>query len=333
MSHIIRASPIIAALLGLALVVYLIIDSGAEQVAHAMLLVGWGLVPITLFHLIPMLFSALSWRDLLPRSSRLDIGGLMWIRWIRESINTLLPVAGFGGDVVCARLAQLRGVPHAQAVASMVVDITVGAATQLVFATIGVALLLSHSTEPAVLAIARVALIAICTFYVAIAVFLLFQHRGMLSVSARLAGVLLRTERISNIADGASAIDDAVIGVYRDRLALCRATLLRLVAWAMGTGEIWLVLQFSGRSIGVIDAFTLESLGAGVRAVAFMVPGQMGILEVSFVMFGALYGLPAQTALTISFCRRVRELALGVPGLFVWHWIEAQQLLRHRARL
>ena len=93
------------------------------------------------------------------------------------------------------------------------------------------------------------------------------------------------------------------------------------------------VLQFSGRSIGVIDAFTLESLGAGVRAVAFMVPGQMGVLEGSFVIFGALYGLPAQTALTISFCRRVRELALGVPGLFVWHWIEAQHLLRHRARL
>jgi uncharacterized membrane protein YbhN (UPF0104 family) len=93
------------------------------------------------------------------------------------------------------------------------------------------------------------------------------------------------------------------------------------------------VLQFSGRPMGVVDAFTLESLGAGVRAVAFMVPGQLGVLEGSFVVFGALFGLPAQTALAISFCRRVRELALGVPGLFVWHWVEAQYLLRHRERL
>lgn len=326
-------SPVIAALLGLALVVYLTIDSGAEEVAHAMLLVGWGLLPIILFHVVPLFFSALSWRDLLPRSSRLDIFSVTWIRWIRESINTLLPVVGVGGDVVSARLAQLRGVPQTQAVASMVVDITVGATTQILFAMTGVALLLTHSTEPAVLAIARLVLIAMGTFCVAIAVFLLFQHRGMLSVSAKLAGALLPIERVATITDGASAIDDAVVGIYRERSAFCRATLVRLVGWAIGTGEIWLVLQFSDRPMGVIDAFTLESLGAGIRAVAFMVPGQLGVLEGSFVVFGALFGLPAQTALTVSFSRRVRELALGVPGLLVWHWVETRQLLRHRARL
>ena len=53
------------------------------------------------------------------------------MRWIRESVSTLLPVAGVGGDVVGARLAHQRGVSGAQATASMVVDITVGSATQL----------------------------------------------------------------------------------------------------------------------------------------------------------------------------------------------------------
>jgi hypothetical protein len=117
---------IAAAILGLALVVYLIIASGAEDVARAMLLVGWGLAAITAFHLVPMFLSALSWRDLLPRSSRLDVLSVTWIRWIRESINSLLPVAGVGGDVACARLAHLCGVPPKQAAASMVVDVTVG---------------------------------------------------------------------------------------------------------------------------------------------------------------------------------------------------------------
>ena len=84
-------------------------------------------------------------------------------------------------------------------------------------------------------------------------------------------------------------------------------------------------MQFLGQPIGVIDAFILESLGAGVRAAAFMVPGQLGILEGSFVVFGALFGLPAQTALTISLSRRVRELALGLPGLLVWHWVEGRR--------
>ena len=319
---------IAAAFLGLALVVYLIIASGAEDVAHAMLLVGWGLAAITAFHLIPMVLSALSWRDLLPRASRLDVLSVTWMRWIRESINSLLPVAGVGGDVACARLAHLRGVPAKEAAASMVVDVTVGAATQLLFVAIGVALLLQHSTEPAVLAVAAAVLAGIAVFVAAIAAFLVLQHRGMLALSAKLAGGLLRSERLSGAAGSAAAIDDAVVAIYRDRIAFWRAGLVRLIGWAAGTGETWLVTQFLGQPLSLLDAFILESLGAGVRGAAFFVPGQLGILEGSFVLFGALFGLPPETALTISLSRRVRELALGVPGLLVWHWFETRRLLR-----
>jgi hypothetical protein len=124
------------------LVVYLIIDSGAAQVAHAMLVIGWGLIPITLFHLIPFTLSALSWRQLLPAASRPSTATVIWIQWIRESINTLLPVASVGGDVASMRLAHLQGVPGAQAASSVIVDTTVGLVTQVIFVLSGVALLL-----------------------------------------------------------------------------------------------------------------------------------------------------------------------------------------------
>ena len=35
-----------------------------------MLVIGWWLIPITLFHLVPLGFSAFSWRELLPASTR-----------------------------------------------------------------------------------------------------------------------------------------------------------------------------------------------------------------------------------------------------------------------
>ena len=101
-----------------------------------------------------------------------------------------------------------------------------------------------------------------------------------------------------------------------------------LIGWAAGTGEIWLVMQSLGQPLGVVDAFILESLSSGVRAAAFMIPGALGALEGSFVLFGALFGLPADTALAISLSKRVRELALGLPGLVAWHWIEGHYLLR-----
>lgn len=116
--------------------------------------------------------------------------------------------------------------------------------------------------------------------------------------------------------------------IYRSGSAFWRANLLRLIGWAAGAGEIWLVTQCLGQSLSITDAFVLESLSSGVRAVAFMVPGALGVLEGGFVVFGALFGLPAEIALAISLSKRVRELALGVPGLFAWSWIEGHYLLR-----
>ena len=321
-------SVIIAALLGVALVVYLIIQTGTADVARAMLLVGWGLVPITLFHAVPLFFSALSWRELLPRSSGLGVAGAIWNRWIRESISSLLPVAGVGGDLASARLIHKRGVPGTQAAATMVVDITVGVVTQLLFVMLGVVFLLTRSTERAALLAGWVVLLGIALFFAVIAMFVLVQHRGLFAVSARLARAMV--PRLPDIAGGASAIDHAVVAIYTERrFSLGRAGLLRLAGWAAGTGETWLVLQFSHQPLSVIDAFIFESLSAGVRAAAFMVPGALGILEGSSILFGAIFGLSAQTALTIALARRVRELTLGLPGLLVWQWIEGHHLFRH----
>jgi putative membrane protein len=293
-----------------------------------MLVVGWGLLPISLFHFIPLFFSALSWRELLPLSSRPGVIGITWIRWIRESINSLLPVAGVGGDIASTRLAHLRGVPGAQAAASMIVDTTVGVVTQLVFVMSGVTLLVIRSNEQAALLVAWAELIGIGIFFVAIATFVLLQHRNMFGSIAKLARRLLPQKWLFSFAGGASAIDDAVVATYRRGFAFLRANLLRLVGWAAGTGEIWLAMHFLDQHFGLVDSFILESLTSGVRAAAFMVPGALGALEGSFVLLGALFGLPPETALAVSLSKRVREVVLGVPGLFVWHWVEGHYLAR-----
>jgi uncharacterized membrane protein YbhN (UPF0104 family) len=89
-------------------------------------------------------------------------------------------------------------------------------------------------------------------------------------------------------------------------------------------------MQALGQPLGIIDALILESLSSGIRGAAFMLPSGLGALEGGLIMLGTLFGLPADTALAISLSKRVRELALGLPGLFVWHWIEGHHLLRQR---
>jgi putative membrane protein len=330
-SRHVPVSLIIIGFCGFLLVVYLIIASGARDVGHAMLLIGWWLIPISLFHLVPLVFSALAWRDLQPASSRLDALDVIRIRWIRESINSLLPVASIGGEVAGVRLAQLRGVPGAQAAASMVVDVTVGAASQLVFVLLGVGLLLMYSTERNALLVAWAVLIGIAVLSAAVAGFVISQHRGLFAGSVKLGRWLLPNQWLRALSTGALAIDDAVVAGYRTGRPFLRASLLRLVGWIIGGGEIWLVMQALGQPFGIVDAIILESLSSGVRSAAFMVPGALGALEGSLVLFAELFGLSSETALAIALSKRVRELALALPGLFVWHWIEGHQLLRRSA--
>jgi uncharacterized membrane protein YbhN (UPF0104 family) len=132
---------------------------------------------------------------------------------------------------------------------------------------------------------------------------------------------------MSGFTGRAEAIDAAVVATYRRRSALSLSSLLRLVGWVAGVGETWLTMWALGHPLSVTDAFILESLSAGVRGAAFMVPGALGAQEGGLVLFGALLGIPADLALAISLAKRVRELTLGLPGLAAWQWMEGRRLL------
>ena len=292
-----------------------------------MLVLGWWLLPITLFHLAPLYFDAVSWRQLFPALKRPGVLSFLWMRWIRESVSTLLPVASVGGDVVGARLAHQRGVPGAQATASMVVDITVGAATQATFVVAGIVLLAAGARAHAPAAMAWALLIGVALFAAGIGVFILIQHNSMFGVLVEWARRLAPKNWLSGFAGRADAVDDAVVATYRRRLALSYSSLLRLIGWVTGVGEIWLAMWVLGKPLSLIDSFILESLSAGVRGAAFMVPGALGAQESGMVLFGALLGLPADLALAVSLAKRVRELALGLPGLAAWQWVEGRRLL------
>ena len=97
-----------------------------------------------------------------------------------------------------------------------------------------------------------------------------------------------------------------------------------------GVSETWLTMWALGHPLSLTDAFILESLSAGVRGAAFMVPGALGAQESGMVLFGALLGLPADLALAVSLTKRVRELALGLPGLAAWQWVEGRRFLARR---
>jgi hypothetical protein len=52
----------------------------------------------------------------------------------------------------------------------------------------------------------------------------------------------------------------------------------------------------------------------------------LGIQEGGFIALGALFGISPEGALALSIVKRVPDLAIGLPGLAVWYWLEFQRL-------
>ena len=75
----------------------------------------------------------------------------------------------------------------------------------------------------------------------------------------------------------------------------------------------------------------IESLSQAVRAAAFLVPGALGVQEAGFVAICSAFGIPAAPALALSLVKRVPELIIGPPFLFIWHAHETKELKRRRA--
>lgn len=328
----IRTPTIIAGLFGLLLATGLVTYHGAGAVAEALLVAGWGLAAITAFHLIPILFSAMAWRAVLPRAGRPGLGALAVVRWVRESVNNLLPVAQVGGELVGARLLTFKGLPARTAGSSVVVDFTMGLVAQVLFTLMGLGLLAGTSSDPMVASVVAAALGGVGLLLAGLVGFVLAQHRGMFSVAAGLADRITRGWGWRSIGGGAARIDAAVRVLYRDRHAVLVCGAWRGATWIVGAGEIWITLYALGHPVSFAEALILESLGQAVRSAAFIVPGALGVQEGGFIVLGALLGLDAPTALAVSLAKRVRELALGVPGLLTWQAIEARRLVEGRNR-
>jgi hypothetical protein len=127
---------------GAALFIAIIVHQDLAKVGAAFAAARWAIVGVVAYHFaVPIFLDAVGWWVLFPRSDRLPLRKLLWMRWIGESVSTLVPSAAVGGDVVRARLAAINGAPLPVAVGSVLVDLTLGVFTQAAFAVLGIVLL------------------------------------------------------------------------------------------------------------------------------------------------------------------------------------------------
>ncbi len=311
----------------MALATGLIAWQGFTVMIEALAVAGWGLVVVALFHLIPQLADNLGWRLLVVKSPCPSLYSLTWIRWIREAVDALLPVAQIGGKLVGIRLLMLHRVSGPAAGSSVVVELTISVITQLLFTLLGLGLLvlLTHNSAVTLGVLAGVALGA-----VGVIGFIVVQRRGLFAMLLKWLSLITSSQRWVSMVGGAARLDEAIQLLYRRQSVLFYSGMWQFLAWILGAGEVWLALYFLGHPVSVMEALFLESLGQAIRSAGFSIPGSLGVQEGGYMILGTVLGLGPETGLALSLAKRVRELLLGIPALITWQWLEGRRLWNSR---
>lgn len=317
-----KYAALIAGFIGLSVLIGLTLWYGVDLVAGAIATAGWATPLVVLARVIAVAGAGVGWWLLFPRDLKPSIWWCALLRFVREAANALLPLAQIGGDFIGARCLALKGTRGAVAAASVIVDVLMQAGTQVVFALVGLVLLVAMGGNELV---AWPVAIGIALAIPALGGFLLAQGPiGQRLVKRFLA--MVAGERDWKIFGALDELYAGLAAFYANRGGLARSGAWHLLVWFFGAIEVWIVLRLMGHPISYEHAVVIESLMHAVRGVAFVLPGALGVQEGGLIVLCAIFGVPPADAIALSLVKRVPDLVIGVPGLLGWQAMEGWHL-------
>lgn len=308
-------------LVGVGLVAWLVAHADTAALLSVFPRIGWGFAAIVAARAATVFVDTGAWYCLLPRGERPRFVRMMPLRWIGESINTTLPAAQVGGDIVRARLLDRRLATPARGYASVAVDFALSLFAQILFTLLGFVMLAWLGDRNgwwwAAASAALVPVFAVFSWE-------LLVRRRLLAAAEQVA-VRLGQRRI------AAALQSLGFGlelIAQGRAALALSLSLHLSSFAAHTAELWLTLYLMGTKTGAAQAILLESMSLAARSAAFLIPSGWGAQEASLVALAAIAGISPDTALALGLVKRVREFTIGLPGLAAWAVAERRRPVR-----
>ena len=318
----------IGLIVGLAILTGLVVSEGVTNIFDLLVSTGWSLLWVPAIWFPTVLMNARCWQLLFAKEHAPSFFQAFYAQWMGRAVNTLLPVASIGGEVVKARVLVFWGIDATHAAATAVVDKTIQVITIIVWGVIGVSLLAVMALDSELLISS---LISIVLLAAGVAGFFVAQKAGIFGFVVRSAHKVTKSDIVGGWVDKAENMDAIVRQVYERIGPLVAATTWRMFALILQSGEVWLAAYLLGFPISIIEAVMLKSLSSTLSDAAFVVPNSYGVQEGAFVVLGSLIGIPAPMALAISLAIRIRELIIDVPGLVLWQHAEGRALFRRRA--
>ncbi|MDB6046843.1 MAG: hypothetical protein JWM63_5394 [Gammaproteobacteria bacterium] len=317
-----RTVTVAIALAGFALGTGAIIWLGARHVLDAVLQIGWlGLIYVVSWQLAVYVLLGVAWWVLCPG---VRLWTVLWARLVRGGGQTCLPFSEIGGLLLGARALMLGGVDFARAAASSIVDVAAEGIGLAPFLLFGLFTLLTRNPGPSVTVPMSIGLgVLLASGGTA------FLFRRELANLLRVGTARLLKPWVKDAPKRADELQQAVENLLHQYRPVTASSLIHLLCWCGGGGNVWLAYHLLGAKPSVVDALAIESMLSSVLSVGLLVPAGLGVQELTYVGIGGLFGIPAHLSLALSLIRRARDIIIGAPALLVWQALEARQLRKY----
>ncbi len=304
----------IALVVGVAALAATVVYAGAGAVAHAVASLRIrGLSLLVLIHLPIVALMGAAWWQASGSHPPAPLSRFVWARLVRDAAGELLPFLQLGGVVLGVRaLGRGRAITVGAVSAGIdgVVELTAKVPYALA-ALLALLILAPHSrlTRPLSLALAATV--------VFVALLLLARRSLTASLEAMARVVSTRWPELFPLAEGPPERDvrrsfERILG---ERGHLWAGFGVHLLCWFLGAAEAWITFRLLGFDLTLAEALAIDGTVVGLRTFGWLIPGAAGVQEASYLLAGAVFGIPPATGIAASFARRARDLLLGLATL------------------
>jgi hypothetical protein len=295
---------------------WLLTQTGVEKLWAGARALGAGVIPFVALAGVEHLCHAWGWQRCFSPAHTPRLRALAEAYLAGYAFSFLTPTASIGGDVLRASLVP-RGVPAADAAASVTADRLACSLSDALLGLSGVAILFfSGPLEPW----QRLALVAATLLFgLGIGGFFFVQRGGWLAawiaahpLVARFGGARMAERLVRAGAD----MDFRLRSLHLDRPEAFRGALLRnLAASAVGGVQIALFLAWLGEPHVVRAAAQIFLVGVALDMFSFFIPARLGVQEGSRMLGASIAGLDPALGLLLSLMLRLDQLVWAGIGL------------------
>ncbi|WP_069658097.1 lysylphosphatidylglycerol synthase transmembrane domain-containing protein [Arcticibacter eurypsychrophilus] len=271
---------------------------------------------------IAYVLGTLSWKYCMAEQAvDISLVKLFLIRHVGETASLLNPAGILVGETVKAHLLQEHGIEKKAILSSILVSRVIMIVTQLILFSFALSVLLFKSStiisSPIHLEFTFTTIAIL--FLIVVSLFVFRRRLKILMLRTRFG--LTVYERTIKIRLKILELKQDIANLFEDnKKTLVLAIFFALLHWIAGCIEFYLILQFLGVNIHIVQALLVDMGVIFFKAAGVFIPGQVGIEEFGNKIMLAAVGITGvEIWTTASILRRSRQLTwIGIGFIIYW---------------